>query len=432
MTMTDADVVSELRREVAARLAEHAGDSALSTPRRADLVERYAGDALDALALRLLRDGRSPLSPADEARLARQVVDQLVGFGGLQELLDDPEVENVDCNGCDQVFVRYTDGQIVQVRPVAESDDELVALIRAFASSAGSGGGEERRFTRESPQLDLRLPDGSRLSAVMSVSKRPSISVRRPTLLDADLGDLVRRGSLDPSLAAVLDAAVRARLNIVIAGGTSTGKTTILRALARSIPSHERLITIEDAFELELDGDLRAHPNVVAMQSRLPNLEGEGGIGMASLVRGALRMNPDRVIVGEARGDEVIELLKAMSQGNDGSLATVHASSSAQAFTRLMMYAVQAPERLTFDASALLIAEAVDLVVHVDWTPDRRRVVSGLREVTGCDGRDVLSNEVWRPGPDRRATPATPLRVETLARLEACGLSPAAVDRIGW
>jgi Flp pilus assembly CpaF family ATPase len=191
------------------------------------------------------------------------------------------------------------------------------------------------------------------------------------------------------------------------------------------------LITIEDAFELDLFDEV-AHPNVVAMQARRPNLEGVGAAPMVTLLRTALRFNPDRVMVGEARGDEVIELLKAMSQGNDGSFATVHCSTSQQAFSRLMMYAVQAPERLSFEASALLISEAVHLVVHLAWTPDGQRVVSSVREVVGFDGRDVISNEAWRPGPDRRATPATPLRSETLARLEAAGLTPAVVDRIGW
>jgi Flp pilus assembly CpaF family ATPase len=225
--------------------------------------------------------------------------------------------------------------------------------------------------------------------------------------------------------------AVRAKLNTIYPGGTNTGKTTFARAVAHAIPPHERLITIEDNYELELRDPVR-HPNVVKMQSRLPNLEGVGEITMKDLLRTALRKDPDRVIVGEVRGDEVIELLKAMSQGNDGSFATVHASSSAQAFTRLMMYAVQAPERLTFEASANLIAEAVHLVVHLDWTPGRQRVVSSVREVVGFDGRDVLSNECWAPGRDKRAVPHTPLRTTTLERLEAAGLHPHMIDRIGW
>jgi Flp pilus assembly CpaF family ATPase len=368
--------------------------------------------------------------------LARAVIDHLVGAGDLQQLLDDKNVENIDANGCDQVFVRYTDGRMERAAPIAQSDDGMIELVRTFASEAAFGDderghGEERSLDRNNPQLDLRLPDGSRLCAVMSVCRRPSLSIRRPTLLNADLDDLVARGMLDEPLCLVLQAAMRARLNIIFAGGTNLGKTTFARAAARAIPPDERLITIEDAYELQLF-DPVAHPNVLAFQARRPNLEGVGAVSMAALVRTALRMNPDRVIVGETRGDEVIDLLKAMSQGNDGSFATVHASSSQQAFSRLMMYAVQAPERLTFEASAMLIAEAVHLVVHLDWTPAKQRVVSSVREVVGFDGRDVISNEVWRPGPDRRATPATPMRTETLDRFEAAGLMPYDIDRVGW
>jgi Flp pilus assembly CpaF family ATPase len=433
----DQALRDRLRTQVAAQLAGHAGTGRLPVAQRRLLAERYVAEALDAHAQDLIRRGQAPLQASAEAEIGKGIVDYLAGAGGLQGLLDDPAVENVDANGCDQVFVRYTDGRIEPVEPIATSDDELIDLIRAFVSAAAFGAdekalGEERSFDRNTPYLDLRLPDGSRLCALMSVTRRPSISIRRPTLIDADLDELTRRGMLDAQLAAVLAAAMRARLNLIVAGGTNTGKTTFARAAARAIPPLERLITIEDAYELELF-DAVAHPNVVAMQARRPNLEGVGAVGMSALVRAALRMNPDRVIVGETRGDEVIDLLKAMSQGNDGSFATVHASSSGQAFSRLMMYAVQAPEHLSFEASALLIAEAVDLVVHLDWTPDRQRVVSSVREVVGFDGgRDILSNEAWAPGLDRRAAPATPLRAETLDRLEAAGLPPGVIDRIRW
>jgi Flp pilus assembly CpaF family ATPase len=433
----DPVLQTRLRSQVASRLAGHAGAGPLPEAQRRRLAEQYVAQAIDAHAQDLIRQGQPPLPGSVEAELAKDVVDQLAGAGGLQALLDDPKVENIDVNGSDQAFVRYVDGRVEPVGPVAASDEDLVDLVRSFASAAAFGAdekatGEERSFDRNAPVLDLRLPDGSRLCALMSVTHRPSISIRRPTLIDADLDQLVRRGMLDAGLAAVLAAVMAARLNLIIAGGTNTGKTTFARAAARAIPPRERLITIEDAYELELFDPLM-HPNVVAMQARRPNLEGVGAVGMSALVRTALRMNPDRVIVGETRGDEVIDLLKAMSQGNDGSFATVHSSSSGQAFSRLMMYAVQAPERLSFEASALLIAEAVDLVVHLDWTPDRRRVVSGVREVVGYDGgRDVVSNEVWAPGSDHRAVPATPLRSNTLDRLEAAGLPAHVIDRVGW
>jgi len=433
---TEAQLVAEMRAVVAAQMAAHAGTGPMPMAERRRLAERYTADVLDAHAQQAVSAGDAPLSAQAEARISRAIVDRIAGAGGLESLLGDKDVENIEANGCDDVFVHRTDGSYERVAPIAESDEEMVELIRAFASEAAigddeKGTGQERTFDRNNPVLDLRLRDGSRLCAVMSVSARPSLSIRRATMIDADLDDLVGRGMLSAGMSQVIQAAMRARLNTIFAGGTNTGKTTFARAAARAIPSTERLITIEDAYELELyDPDV--HPNVLAFQSRRANLEGIGAVSMSALVRTALRMRPDRVVVGEARGDEVIDLLKAMSQGNDGSFATVHASSSQQAFSRLMMYAVQAPERLTFEASAMLIAESVHLVVHLDWTPDKQRVVSSIREVVGFDGRDVASNEVWRPGTDRRAAPATPLRAETLDRLEAAGLRPAAIDRIGW
>ncbi|GAA3741748.1 ATPase, T2SS/T4P/T4SS family [Plantactinospora mayteni] len=433
---TEAELVVELRGLVAGQMAAHAGTGPMPIAERRRLAERYTADVLDAHAQQAVARGDAPLSAQAEARVSRAIVDRIAGAGGLESLLGDKDVENIEANGCNNVFVHRTDGSYERVSPIAESDDELVELIRAFASEAAigddeKGTGQERTFDRNNPVLDLRLRDGSRLCAVMSVSARPSLSIRRATMIEANLNDLVGRGMLSAGMAEVIQAAMRAHLNTIFAGGTNTGKTTFARAAARAIPVTERLITIEDAYELELyDPDV--HPNVLAFQSRRANLEGVGAVSMSALVRTALRMRPDRVVVGEARGDEVIDLLKAMSQGNDGSFATVHASSSGQAFTRLMMYAVQAPERLTFEASAMLIAESVHLVVHLDWTPDRKRVVSSVREVVGFDGRDVASNEVWRPGPDRRAVPNTPLRAETLDRLEAAGLRAATIERIGW
>ncbi|MGJ3224015.1 CpaF family protein [Micromonospora aurantiaca (nom. illeg.)] len=434
--MSEADLVVDVRAQVAQALAGHAGGGPLPAAERRRLAEQYTGEALDAHARQALDAGRAPLSASAEARVARAVLDHVVGAGGLQQLLDNPEIENVHANGADEVFIRYAGGKSEVGPPIAESDEAMIEMVRALATEAAfgddfSGHGEERTFDRTNPVLDLRLRDGSRLCAIMSVAKRPALSIRRPTMINADLDDLVAKGTLDEPLCRVLQAAMRAKLNIIFAGGTNTGKTTFARAAARAIPPHERLITIEDSYELELH-DAVAHPNVTALQARRANLEGVGAVSMAALVRTALRMDPDRVIVGEARGDEVIDLLKAMSQGNDGSFATVHASSSAQAFTRLMMYAVQAPERLTFEASAMLIAESLHLVVHLNWSPDKTRVVSSVREVVGFDGRDVMSNEVWRPGHGQRAVPNTPLRTETLDRLEAAGLDPRVIDRVGW
>jgi Flp pilus assembly CpaF family ATPase len=231
---------------------------------------------------------------------------------------------------------------------------------------------------------------------------------------------------LDAPMAEVIYAAMRARLNIIFAGGTNTGKTTFARAAARAIDPGERLITIEDAYELALSKT--DHPNMVVMQSREANIEGAGEYDIARGVRGSLRLTPDRVIVGEVRGAEVVQMAKAMSIGIDGSMATVHASSSGQAFLRLITYAMEPPALYPREAATASIAGAVHVVIHLDLAAgDGTRVISSVREVTGSDGDQILSNEIYRPGPDRRAQPATMWRTETLDLLAGVGVDAAAL-----
>ncbi len=413
-----------------------------------------------------------PVDAGEEQQLARQVLDELFGLGRLQVLVDDPDVENIDVNGCDVVWVTYADGSKERAAPVADSDSELVEILRSAGSRLGLA---ERRFDLARPELDLHLPDGSRLSALMAVTARPVVSIRRHRLTDLSLDDLVRLGSLDPSVASLLRAAVRARKNIVVAGAMNAGKTTLLRTLAAEIPSRERLVTIEQSFELGLDALPERHPDLVALEARPANLEGEGLISVADLVRRALRMNADRVIVGEVLGDEILPMLNAMSQGRSGSMCTIHADSSAGVFRRIASYAAQAPERLPLEATNLLIAGAIHFVVYLDTEmhdlpeaeqdrgpggvagagehregdfgsgydrvqatsgyftapPARTRFVSSVREVVDAEAVQVVSNEVYRPGPDRRARPASPLRPGTLEELCRFGYEPGILDFSG-
>jgi pilus assembly protein CpaF len=272
--------------------------------------------------------------------------------------------------------------------------------------------------------VSVPLPGGGRLFAVMAVTGRPCVAVRRDRLARGALADLVANATLDQPLAGFLAALVKARKNILVSGGTAAGKTTLLRALASAIPASERLITIEDSLELCLDQDTGAHPDVVAMQAREPNTEGEGEVTLASLVRWALRMTPDRVIVGEVRGSEVVPMLNAMSQGNDGSMTTLHASSSRGAFMKLAAYAAQTSEHLSLEDTNLLIAGAVHFVIQLAWDTAGRRCVSSIREVVDADGRQVISNEVYAPGPGRRAVPSVPVRAATLEELALAGYQP--------
>jgi pilus assembly protein CpaF len=427
------ELADRVREEAAARLAaeastaEQAGRARLNAAERAALCRRVIREVLDGEAARALAAGTPPLGTDAEARLERAVFDALCGLGGFQPYLDDPLVENVNANGCDQVFVRYADGRRERVPPVAASDAELEDLVRAIAARAGI---EERRFDRGCPRLSVPLPDGGRLFAAMAVTARPCVAIRRDRLAAANLSDLVRNATMTGEVAAFLAAAVRARKNILISGGTAVGKTTLLRALASAIPSYERLITIEDSLELCLDRDHDAHPDVVALQAREPNVEGQGEVSLAELVRWALRMSPDRVIVGEVRGREVVPMLNAMSQGNDGSMTTLHASSSRGAFMKLAAYAAQTEEHLRLEDTNLLIAGAVHFVIQLDYAPGGQRVISSIREVVDADGRQVVSNEVYTPGPDRRAIPAAPLRATTADELAAAGYGLGEAGRL--
>ena len=423
----DAEIAGQLRAAVAAQLAEHYRPGASATEPREDLGRRLIRDALDAHARAALAAGQPVLRSGTEARIERAVFDSLFALAGLQPLLDDQRIENINANGADRVFVRYADGTRQQVGPVAASDDELVELIRTMAARSGT---EERRFDRGAPELNLDLPDGSRLFAVMAVSGRPCISIRRHRYQRITLPGLVKLGAIDDVLAAQLAALVRARKNILIAGGVASGKTTLLRALATQIAPGERLVSIEDTLELRLDAD-PGHPDTVALQARAANIEGQGAIDQAELVRWALRMSPDRVIVGEVRGAELIPMLNAMSQGNDGSLSTIHSSTSAGVFTRLAAYAAQAPERLSMEATTVLVASAVHVVVHLGWDSDGRRVVASVREVVDADGSQVISNEVYRPGRDGRAEPGVPWRTETMDELVGAGFDPYLLQRPG-
>jgi pilus assembly protein CpaF len=214
-----------------------------------------------------------------------------------------------------------------------------------------------------------------------------------------------------------------------VTGGTGAGKTTMLRALCGEIAPSERLVTIEDALELGLDRDREAHPDAIAMQAREPNVEGEGEVTQADLVRWALRMSPDRVLVGEIRGAEVIPMCNAMTQGNDGSMATLHASSSKGAFSRLATYAIQAPERLPLEATNLMVAGAVDFVVHLGTNATGQRTVRSVREVIDAEGPQISSNEIFRSSARGRTVRGAPLRTESLDDLMQAGMDPALFDR---
>lgn len=408
------------------RADEDAGRPRLTLADQQQLTRQLLTRALDAEAQTALSAGRRVLELDDEEQITRDVMNSLYGLGGLQPLLDDPSVENINANGADNVHVRYADGSRAQVDPIAASDEDLVALIRTAAARLGLG---ERRFDQASPALNLRLPDGSRLFAVMEVAARPSVSIRRHRYQQLTLADEVRLGTLTPGAAEFLGAAVRARRNLIVAGATGAGKTTLLRALAAEIPLYERLVTVEDTLELGLDHDPARHPDVVALEARDANIEGEGAVNLADLLRWALRMSPDRVIVGEVRGPELLAMLNAMSMGTNGSMCTLHANGAHEVAGKLATYAIQAPERLPVEATNLLVAHALHLIVYLAHDPATgHRQVTEIREVVGADGAHLLTNEVYRITPGGQPVPVAPLRTQTMELLAVAGMDPQALD----
>ena len=327
----------------------------------------------------------------DRARITKEAVDLLLGFGPLQSLLDDPDITDIHIRGSAPVWTKRRDGSRVVIDPVVDSDEELVRLVRNIASRSRFG---ERRFDAATAECNLCLEDGSRLFAVMDVSQHPSLIIRKHQFHLSSLSELMRGGLMSDEVGSFLEACVRSRRNIIVAGGTGTGKTTLLRALMNEIPYHERIVTIEDAFELGIERFAQLHPDHDALQSRHANVEGHGAIPLADLTRMALRMDPDRVIVGEVRGAEAFPMLLAMSQGNNGSMCTIHADSTKSVFSKLAAYVSMANTGLPIDVINLLVANAVHVVIHIELTVSGRRITS-IREVVDSDGPRIVSNEIY-------------------------------------
>lgn len=373
----------------------------------------------------LVESGSEPVTWEARQDLVDALESRLFGAGSLQALLDDENVENIDINGFQHVYVEYANGTTAKVRPIAGSDEELVEAIQTLAAHEGLSA---RAFDVANVRVNLRLPDGSRLYAVQSVTKQPVVSIRRHRHARITLKDLIGLETIDEEMGEFLSALVRARKNLMVAGATSAGKTTLLRALASEIGPDERILTVERSLELGLDEDLEHHPNAIAFEERLPNTEGAGAVTMAELVRDTLRMNPSRVIVGEVLGDEVVTMLNAMTQGNDGSLSTIHANSSSDVVHKIATYAIQAPERLPWEATTRLVATALDFIVfirRVRGEDGQRRIVESIREVAGISDDDQFqTNELWGPDPYGNVVRRHGVQVRAQEDLVAVGWQP--------
>ena len=431
MTVVDAFQPTIIDRLLVNALASRLGD--LLADERLDRRARnlreptndeehdFARTVVHAELLRLAAarrsEGKSVLSVFDESAIASAAIAQVLGLGRLQPLLEDDQISDVHVRGNSRVWVKLRNGQRETRDPIVDSDEELIELIRRAATRLSR---QERRFDAGTPELNMQLPDGSRLFATMEVSKRPSLIIRRHRFEISSLEELRLRGLLTQELQDFLTAAVCARRNFVIAGGTGSGKTTLLRALINKVLPSERIVTIEDAYELGLDHFEHLHPDHDALQSRPANIEGQGEITLADLTRMALRMDPDRVIVGEVRGAEAFPMLLAMSQGNNGSMCTMHADSTRSVFPKLAAYVSMASTGLPIETINLLLASALHFVVYIDNSNAWRQVTS-VREVVDCDGSNIISNEIFAVDPNGDLIKAFPLREATRELLAKYG-----------
>lgn len=358
--------------ELTTRLAGRMTDSSLDR----DAIERMVREAVSGF----IDDEQVPLTSDERARLVREIVDEVLGLGPLQRLLDDPQVSEIMVNGPGSIYVERG-GRLQLTGTTFGSEAHLRTVIERIVSRIG------RRIDESSPLVDARLQDGSRVNAVIPplAVDGPSLTIRKFSAVPLTVVDLIKFGSITPDMAQLLDACVRARLNVIVSGGTGTGKTTLLNVLSSFIPADERIVTIEDAVELQLQQE-----HVVRLESRPANIEGRGEVGIRDLVRNSLRMRPDRIVVGEVRGGEALDMLQAMNTGHDGSISTVHANSPRDAIARMETLVLMAGMDLPLRAIREQIASAVHLIVQLSRLKDGTRRVTHITEVLGMEG-DVVT-----------------------------------------
>jgi pilus assembly protein CpaF len=397
----------------------------ITTTLRMEELEKLAADRREeeirrAVAVLLDRE-TDPLEPPEREQVTQIIVDEVLGLGPLEELLRDPTVTDILVNAPDEVYIEREG--VLEESPVRFRDGRHVRrVIERIVGRVG------RRIDDLSPLVDARLPDGSRVNAVIPplAVKSPTLSVRRFGERPLQLDDLLARDTLTSEMADFLNACVRAKLNIIISGGTGTGKTTLLNVLSRAISQRERVITIEDTVELRLQ-----QRHVVGLESRPPNLDGKGEVTMRHLVRNALRMRPDRIIVGECRGGEALDMLQAMNTGHEGSMTTLHANSPRDALTRLeTMLMMGGVENLPIRVMRRMIVSAINLLVHVDRMQGGGRKISEITEVVGMEGDIITTQELFvfsRQGVDEQGRArgwfeTTGVRPKFAERLKSIGV----------
>ena len=375
------DALAGLKRrvkdELMIRIGSRGSDPNLS---EADL-KAYAREQLTDI----VKAEQVPMSTEERDRLIRQISDDVLGYGPLQSLLEDDTVTEIMVNGPDQIFVEQK-GKVTLSGSTFTSEEQLRNVIERIVTQVG------RRIDESSPLVDARLPDGSRVNAVIPplAVNGSSLTIRKFAADPLKVDDLIRFGSITPQMAELLQACVEAHLNILVAGGTGTGKTTMLNVMSSFIPHGERIVTIEDAVELQLQQE-----HVVRLESRPANIEGKGEISIRDLLKNSLRMRPDRIVVGECRGGEALDMLQAMNTGHDGSLSTIHANSPRDVISRLETLVLMAGMDLPLKAVREQIASAIDVVVQLSRLRDGSRRVTHVTEIQGMEGETVTLQDAF-------------------------------------
>jgi len=374
-------VLDELRQKIHHHLIDELGPILYDKRLGEDDLRRRVNDELH----KALAQERAPLSAADKAQLIQDVADDILGYGPIDRFLKEEEVTEVMCNGPDSVYVERS-GKLEKTNVTFVDEVHLRRIIDKIVSEVG------RRIDEATPLCDARLPDGSRVNAVIHplAIGGPFLTIRKFSTEKLQVDDLIRFGTLNAHSARFLQACIVGRLNTIVSGGTGTGKTTTLNVLSSFIPSDERIITVEDAKELQLHQD-----HVLAMEARPPNIEGRGEVTIRDLVKNCLRMRPDRIVVGECRSGEALDMLQAMNTGHDGSLTTVHANSPRDTLARLETLVLMAGFDLPIRAIREQMSAAIDLVVQLSRLRDGSRRITHITEVQGMEGDVITLQDVF-------------------------------------
>lgn len=404
---------AQLRERVQQRLLTELSPTATRTDNTEvrQALEHYFNETLAELGL--------PMSRLERADILDQLVADILGLGPLEELLADDTVTEILVNGPSKVYVERS-GKLELTNIKFRNDEDVMRVVERIVTPLG------RRVDESSPMVDARLPDGSRVNVIIPPLSLvgPAISIRKFPKHALTPDELIKKGAMTPGIADFLRACVKAALNIVVSGGTGTGKTTILNALSSFIPEDERIITIEDAAELRLQ-----QPHVVRLESRPPNVEGKGAVTIRQLVINALRMRPDRIVVGEVRGAEALDMLQAMNTGHEGSMTTVHSNSARDTLRRVETMVLMAGMDLPLRAIREQIASAFDLIVHLGRLSDGSRKIVQIAEVQGMEGDTIVMQDIFQfvqttveNGKVQGYFTPTGVRPKFYARLEAAGL----------